>query len=325
MGQSHPGKNACVKDQSRTILCLGRATPRHAFVSGHSDVPGWVLSQTPGGLEKHADTVSEALSGMYTIIELTDHSVTVLTDRMGFRPFYLAAAADGRVIGAGSSVEGLARAVGMETDFDPVSLGELLVHNFVTFPYTTRERIRELPPCSVTTIDPMTGESASRVIWEPTEPKVFASHAEMSGRLERAIRTAGDEITAGCTNAAVLLSGGFDSRLVLAAIPAERLGAALTYVTNENRETRVAAEVAAGAGVAHVPVRRDEAYFPGLVERGMRLLGMELRGNTHGLCLADNGLSDRFDVVIGGQLSDTLLKDHFMPFSKRDALGPKGL
>lgn len=323
--QFRPGASGCAQDEQRTILCLGRPTVRQAYAHATSDVAGWVLSETADGLTNHAEQISASLSGMYTVIELAGDSITVLTDRMGFRPFYLAVNEDGRAIGAGSSVEALAMATGLHTSFDLVSLGELLVHNFVTFPFTTRAGVTELQPCSVTNIDPLTGGHESRIIWEPTEPAVFGSSTEIAQRLEHAIRTAADDITAGCTNAAVLLSGGFDSRLVIAAVPKDRLGAALTYVTNENRETRVAGEVARATGTEQVLVQRSEEYFPGLVERGMRLLGMELRGNTHGLCIADNGLADRFDVVIGGQLSDTLLKDHFMPFSKRDALEQKGL
>jgi len=323
--QFRPEASGCARDEQRTILCLGRPSVRQAYAQSTRDVAGWVLSETADGLSNHAEQISESLSGMYTIIELAEHAITVLTDRMGFRPFYLAVNEDGSAVGAGSSVEALALATGLQTSFDLVSLGELLVHNFVTFPFTTRQGITELQPCSVTEIDPMTGGYDSRVIWEPTEPTVFGSNTEVAHRLEHAIRTAADDITAGCTNAAVLLSGGFDSRLVIAAVPKDRLGAALTYVTNENRETRVASDVARAAGTDQVLVQRSEDYFPGLVERGMRLLGMELRGNTHGLCIADNGLADRFDVVIGGQLSDTLLKDHFMPFSKRDALEQQGL
>lgn len=312
-------------DEQRTILCLGRPCIRQQYAQSTQDIAAWVFEQTSNGLEAHADQISETLSGMYTIIELTDESVTVLTDRMGFRPFYIALNNDDHAIGAASSVEALALSSGMSTDFDLISLGELLTHNFVTFPFTTRQSIKELPPCSVTRIDPVLGDYSSRVIWEPTEPSVFGSPSAIADRLENAIRSAADDITAGCTNAAVLLSGGFDSRLVIAAVPSERLGAALTYVTNENRETRVAAEVARAAGTQQVLVQRSEEYFPGLVERGMQLLGMELRGNTHGLCLADNDLAERFDVVIGGQLSDTLLKDHFVPFSKRDAIASRGL
>ena len=311
--------------QDRTIVCLGRPSIRQSLAPATDDVAAWVGSQTPGGLGQHAGLISESLSGMYTIIEIGERSITVLTDRMGFRPFYVATDPAGRTVGAGSSVEALALVSGIETNFDMVSLGELLVHNFITFPFTTRERIRELPPCSLTTIDPASGACSSQVLWEPTEPKTFASHDQIADRLENALRTAADDITAGCTNAAVLLSGGFDSRLVLAALPKRRLGAALTYVTNQNRETRVAGEVARAAGVEQLLVQRGEDYFPGLVERGLGLLGMELRGNTHGLCLADNGLGERFDVIIGGQLSDTLLKDHFMPFAKRDMHAARGL
>ncbi len=324
VAQHHTGADAVARQSGRTLFYIGRPSIRRSKVDTALSVVDWIVEHTPNGLAAGAEKISESLSGMYAVFEITDQGITVLTDRMGFRPVYLATDSAGRLVGVGTHLESLAHATDQSTDFDRVSLAELLVHNFVTFPFTTRTRIRECDPCSVTTIDACSGEVSTRVLWEPTEPRSFGSVAELAGRLGVAITQAADDITHGCTNAAVLLSGGFDSRLVLAAMPKDRLGAALTYITNPNRETEVARMVADAGGVEHVLVQRAEDYFPNLVERGMGLLGMELRGNTHGLCLADNDLAHRFDVIIGGQLSDTLLKDHFMPFAQRDALRTKG-
>ena len=44
----------------------------------------------------------------------------------------------------------------------------------------------------------------------------------------------------------------------------------------------------------------------------------------HGLCIPESGLSNKFDVILGGQLSDTYLKDHYMPKWQREYFRPKG-
>ncbi len=308
----------------RLIVPIGRPTPRGRELARAPDaMAGWIEEHLEGRtLGQGAERISDALSGMYAIFEITSEGVRVLTDHMGFRPVYAARDDSGAVIGIGTHLESLAACTGRARDLDLVSMGELFAHNDITFPYTTRNRIRELDPCSIIEWSPGRAELSSRVLWEPREPAVFPGQREMRERLRSALLEAGEDLTRGCDNAAVLLSGGIDSRAVLAVLPEQRVGAVLTYVTRENRESRVAGEVARAAGTTQVLVRRDDDFFPMLVQRGLSLLGMELRGNCHGLCVADNGLADRFDVVIGGQLSDTLLKDHFMPFPRRHELRP---
>ena len=281
----------------------------------------WVEDQSHGqGLASAASDISPRLSGMFAIFEFNDDGVSVLSDQMGFRPVYIARAEDGRLLGMGTHVESLAHACGLSSDIDLVSLAEMFTHNHISFPYTTRRSIRELEPCSITSVQPGSSKVESRVLWEPTEPERFPDESQARSMLRSALLQAGDDLTRGTERAAVLLSGGMDSRAVLASIPEGRVCTALTYVTRENRETRIAGQVARAKGVDQMLVERGEDYFPELIARGLALLGMELRGNCHGMCLSDRGLCDRFDVVIGGQLSDTLLKDHFMPFQKRDTL-----
>lgn len=299
-------------------LIVGRPCLRGgntSWGSAESAAAEWIASQ--GGLERSAGVISAAMSGMFAVFECDDRGVRVLTDRMGFRPVYLSRDSAGVVTGLGTHVESLACATGNEALIDPVSVAELVVHNYITFPFTTRTAITELEPASLTIVHPGQAGAESRVLWAPVEPSVWPSEKAIAARLRDALLEAGDDLTRGTGNPAVLLSGGIDSRLVLSAIPPERGRTAVTYVTRENNETGVAQEVARAAGVPHEFVRRSEHFFPTLVSRGSALLGCELRANAHGLCLSDADMCGRFGVVIGGQLSDTFLKDHYMPFPKR--------
>ena len=109
------------------------------------------------------------------------------------------------------------------------------------------------------------------------------------------------------------MSGGLDSRAVLAVLPQDKV-TAITYVTHENYETDTAQAVAKKFGCEHVFARRSEDYFTRLLlENGPAILGTERRAMLHGLCIPESGLSNKFDVILGGQLSDTYLKDHYMP------------
>ncbi|MEM9372445.1 MAG: asparagine synthase-related protein, partial [Planctomycetota bacterium] len=300
---------------------VGRPVVRSRGNPGSSDPATFI--REAGGLERDSEAVAEALSGMFAIFEFDDRGIRVMTDRLGFRPVYVGHDAQGRIRSIGTYAESVAAASGTGDRIDPVSVAELLVHNYITFPFTTRTTMTELPPASISTIDAAGAACQNRVLWEPAEPAVFPDTSSMPGRISEAMREAATDLTRGCDRIGVLLSGGADSRAVLGAVlnsvddPSRVSG--VTYVTRENNETRIASSIAESARCAHVLVQRDEHYFPRMLRRGLSLLGCELRGNCHGLGIADNRLADRFDVIIGGQLSDTLLKDHFMSVSSRHA------
>jgi Asparagine synthase len=303
----------------RLIIPIGRPTICGQELKDATDAfAQWVDAHESEGLAEKGSEITPKLSGMYVVFEFSQEQVVVLTDHMGFRPVYIARDEDGQVLGFGTHVESLAAATGQRGRIDLVSLGELFTYNHITFPFTTRKHIQELNPCAITVYRPDARELSSTVIWEPKEPEVFPDKAEIRSLLKDAVLQAGNDLTRGCERVAVLLSGGYDSRVVLGAMPKSINTTAITYVTRENRETDVAGLVARAGGAEQLLVQRDEDYFPMLVCRGLGLIGMELRANCHGLCIADNDLADSFDVVIGGQLSDTLLKDHFMPLPKRE-------
>src|SRR5688572_21586583 len=94
--------------------------------------------------------VSAALTGMFATIECGPGGVRVLTDQMAFMPVYVGHDAAGRVAAVGTHLDSVAALAGRAADFDPVSLGDLLVNQYVTFPYTTRRGVTQLEPASLT-------------------------------------------------------------------------------------------------------------------------------------------------------------------------------
>ncbi len=265
------------------------------------------------------------LTGMGVVLLAGDAGVRVITDRLGSRPAYIARDHQGGIRAAGTHLESVAAAAGRACDFDPVSLGELIVHNYITFPHTSRVGITECDPGSVTSVAVDGGRIETEAYWTPDEPGVWPGERAIFDELVEALRAAGEDVTLGCARVAVTLSGGKDSRLVMGVVPRDRLAAGLTYCTRANRETDVARRVAEAFGVPQVLVKRDPDFYAALLDRGASLLGTELRANAHGLCIADNALAGEFDLILGGQLSDTLLKDHFMPVARREALRHKPL
>jgi hypothetical protein len=280
-----------------------------------------------------AKAASDALTGMFAAVECTRAGVRVLTDQMGFMPVYVGRDALGQVVAVGTHLDSVAAVAGRAADFDPVSLGDLLVNQYVTFPYTTRRGVTQLEPASVTEFPtPSTGpvrgaDVRTTVLWQPAEPppREEPSAATLEAALELALRDASRDVTRGVSRVALTLSGGLDSRLVLASLMPAKVAGAITYATLENRELEVARRVAAAAGVPHHVAWRGEEFYAELLPRAVGLLGTELRGECHGFCVVDNHLDTAFDLIVGGFLSDTLFKGHYIPEATRDRFRRRSL
>ena len=269
--------------------------------------------------------VSDALTGMFAVLQCDAGGVRLLTDPMGFLPVYVGRDAAGRIAAVGTHLDSVAELAGRRSDFDAVSLADLLVSQYVTFPYTTRRGVTQIAAGALTEIplprgDVLPTELRSTVFWEPLEPtgRDTPGAAELEEELEQALRAASQDIARGASRVGLTLSGGLDSRLVLATLMGEKLAGAITYATRENRELDVARRVAAAAGVPHHIAWRGEEFYAELMPRAVGLLGTELRGESHGFCIVDNGLDRTFDVVVGGFLSDTLFKGHYMSQAMRE-------
>ena len=261
---------------------------------------------------------------MFALVKAGAQSISIMTDPMGAQPVYSAYNSNGKLVAIGTDVETLAMLSGRQQDFDQVSLGELLVHNNISFPFSSRYGITEFQPASVISIgfNDLSPSIKETILWTPEEPN--SSEKGLVDELVDRMRAAGSDIAMSADTIGVTLSGGLDSRAVLAVLPQDKV-TAITYVTHENYETDTAQIVAKKFGCEHVFARRSDDYFTRLLlENGPAILGTERRAMLHGLCILESGLSNKFDVILGGQLSDTYLKDHYMPKSQKEYFRPKG-
>jgi hypothetical protein len=304
-----------------TVACVGR--PRFVGVEHESLGPSGFLKLA--FRYQDVKSLSAALTGPYAIIWCDAGGARLLTDQMGFVPVYVGRDHDGRVIALGSTVETTASAAGRTTDFDPLSLGELLSRNVVTFPFTTRRGVTELEPASLTTIStqPNGATASSTTLWLPSEPSHWDEQGALDDAFEEALRFAGRDVTRGVERAAVMLSGGLDSRLVACAVPEAQRAGAVTFATRENRELFAARRVAEAMRLDHRVAFRSPEFYAELDDRVLPLVGSELRADGHGFAIVDSALENAFDLLLGGYLSDTFFKGHFMSNSMKARFRPQ--
>lgn len=175
-----------------------------------------------------------------------------------------------------------------------------LAHFGLTFGGTTAvEEVTRLAFDSRLTVDSV--EPLSRFVYEPSS---FDYAEELAVRLERAIgRRASYPGTGG-----MLMSAGFDSRLLLTRLP--NVDVCYTLGTPETPEVRVARKVASQYGARHQTLVVNDDYLaddPEIVRytNGIReSVHIHHRGNTAEI---------ETDTIYHGLFLDTLLRGRFVP------------
>lgn len=212
-----------------------------------------------------------------------------------------------------NDVDALAHDAGI-TDIDPVSLVEYLTQVSITYPYTAYQNIGEVPFASCTRIT--YGGASLRVrtdaYWQPRTEDTRVHPGELARALREGLFAAAEDIVREKRRVGIFLSGGSDSR-VIAGILAE-MGVrahAMTVVDVPNVESRIAAAVAMANGHTHEVFLRDLEYYPRHTDETLRIDGPHttlLKGMYIGFrgVVAAHG----FDAILGGYMSDTLLKLH---------------
>jgi asparagine synthase (glutamine-hydrolysing) len=161
----------------------------------------------------------EHLSGMFAfaILERDSGRVFLARDRLGIKPLYLAPIDGG--LRFASSLPALLKSGGIDTRIDPIGLHHYMtLHAIVPAPRTILRGVQKLEPATTLTLE-RDGTSRVRRYWEarfetPESEKntSFEAWGERAlGTLRRAVkrRTVAD------VPVGVLLSGGFDSSLIV--------------------------------------------------------------------------------------------------------------
>jgi hypothetical protein len=190
------------------------------------------------------------------IVDARRRSISLYTDRLGQQPLYY-----GRVGGAWL----VATELDAFADAAPVSLDEdaaaaLLSYEQVLGDRTLLEGVRLAPPGSIVTLDVDGGVSVDerwRFRFAPAEDIDEAEYVdEFRRRLGDAVASASD--------APIALSGGLDSRSLLAVLPDGMRPTTVTYGAPDSYDRRIARRAAEAVGADHIELDLE----PGWVARG---------------------------------------------------------
>jgi asparagine synthase (glutamine-hydrolysing) len=211
--------------------------------------------------------VLDRLAGMFAFCLSDERSgrVTLVRDRLGIKPLYLAELPGGG-LRAASTLPALVQAGGVDTSIDPVALHHYLSwHSVVPAPRTILRGVRKLPPATLLEIAP-DGTRSERRWWDPPFSRDPAradwSEEDWRDAVREALRVAVRRRMVSDVPVGVLLSGGLDSSLIVGLLADEGQRGLATFSIGfpdaggrEGNEFRYSDLVAETFGTEHRQIR----------------------------------------------------------------------
>lgn len=299
-GLERPGWSSAVETSDGCAVIWGEVVPP---ADATKPAAAWLLDAVRArGVEAF-----DELNGSYVSVVDTDGTVRVVPDLLRSRECFYADPDGVRVFGTDAAR--VARCLQRAT-IDGIGLNQLLYFGVVFHERTLLRELRRVP------FDSALHESGSdpldRVIYRPTSRSREAHARDLADRLTAAVeRRAGYPAPKG-----VLSSAGFDSRLILAALP--ELDVSYTLGTPTTPEVVTARQLADQYDVDHelLPVNQDYLKTSDDIVQ-------HTGGIRESLHIHHRGNEDRIKVrtMYHGLLLDTVLRDIYLPGNRIEAFG----
>lgn len=253
----------------------------------------------------HSLRKSIAPNGACTLVYIDANQVLLATDRMGFLPVYIRDNG-GRLI-VSSSINAIKETKDFRDDIDKATILESLVKWTSRPPYTIYKHIKELTAFSDVKYEINKGLEVNTSSIGYTYNG--ESENDLSEQLASALSLAAAERTRHLDTTTTFLSGGFDSRAILANVKS-RNKCALTVIDDEqNYECKIASKIALQCGVPHSIIPRDpDFYFSSIPLSANIIEGMATIKDCHFTPLINNENVKNADLLLSGCYADYLFK-----------------
>jgi len=263
--------------------------------------------------------VCPQINGASAVVAIAPQGCCVITDPFSSVQVYAGRNSDGAIRAVGTHPDLVALASGDKVVIDPVSVCDFISTGTPCWPYTIYPHVRELDPGSVHCFVPEPEGSVEAVSWAhwsaPKEASIPLS--ELVEEFGKAWKSA-VEVRATGQFIAVQLSGGMDSRLVLAAIPREKRCVGLTLCDSLNREALIARQVAEVYGREWQTLQRDEEYVGRTAVDSIRFTGCEGEWHhAHSIGFAGEVAKLGANSVFTGLFMDNNFKGYYAKDVKR--------
>ncbi len=263
--------------------------------------------------EEFGEEFASHLNGAFVaaIWDRRANRLVLANDRFGLHPLYYAQCTNRLTFASG--LHALLANPALSRRIDPIAVAQFLSFEHVLGNRTLLAEADLMPPASLLTF--CDGHLTIRSYWSLEFADVYQPHSEetyledLTHHMRQAVaRQAHDNLPAG-----MLLSGGLDSRIIVALLHNNLASGSLhtfTFGIPDCDDARFAREVAALLGAQHHFFELKSDYLLGVAEEGVRLTG-GLYSCIHMHALASLQAEAKYvRVIYKGYMGDSLMGSH---------------
>ena len=251
------------------------------------------------------------LNGAFAIIVLHNKGFSIITDPLNYTQVYMGRKEGHTISTVGTHPDLVASVSDNLSILDVSSLGEYLNSGRATFPNTMYLNVKQLEPGSLHVVSARENdiEIVISKYWSPPEElEDPINQNDLAEELRYDFLSAVKDRSAG-RRVAVSLSGGLDSRLIMASVPKEVNCIGLTFCDRPNRETKIAHKVADCYNRPWYPLYRDKEYVANNAVKTIRLIGCESDWvHAHAIGFTEAIGSYQIDTFLAGDLVGCYLR-----------------
>ena len=250
---------------------------------------------------------SEDLSGPFlaVCVDKKTGELRVVTSLMG--AIHLFFFQDQGHLLAGTHVDVVAKISRQSQNLDLVTIAEFIQKTRITPPFTTYKKIKKTAPATRYTFSD--NNIKANAYWLPTEDNPFSSIEEAASHLREAHQDFIDKLPLQKQKAAILLSGGQDSRAVLASIPKNCEKTGIIFLDQMNREGKIARKAAEIYEADFKLAIRSKTRYLDILPQAAKMVGSTenyLASNSQVLSRKLN--LNGYPFVFDGSFADNLFK-----------------
>lgn len=268
--------------------------------------------------ERYGDAAFNQLSGSFcfAIYDRRKRELVLVNDRLGSRPVFYGTTGNGTFAFA-TQVSSVLRVPGVAREVDLAAAVEFCALQRVLGEKTHHRGVKMLRPASV--LRYREGKPQITRYWHPDyrpQPGSVDDYAEeLAGTMRRAL----GHITRGEGKVAMLLSGGLDARMAVAAADTDLT--CYTFGDYQNPEAQIARQIAEARGFDFKFLKRDPGQYVDMLDTAVEIgNGMHPFNHAHALGFMER-IADECDVVTHGFVPELLFRGHSLPKIQRHAFG----
>lgn len=268
--------------------------------------------------EEYGEKAFPLLSGSFSfaIHDLKKNQLLLVNDRLGSRPLFHGVTSDGKLVFA-TQVSSVLRSPDVSRELDSSAVLEFCTLQRVLGTKTYHQGVKMLPPASV--LNYSLGKLTISSYWQPDYRPQPGSLSDYAEELALTMKGAMRQVMRGTSGVGVLLSGGLDARMMVAA--ADDGLTCYTFADYQNPEFQAAKQVADAKGFNLRFLQRDPDHYPNMVDTAVELGGgMHPFNHAHALGFVEK-IAEECSVITHGYGIEALFRGTTLPKRSRALLG----